>query len=402
GGDVGISRGGDGAEKSADGKDADRHQFVAEGAEADVIAYFFQRYDNIGIPNDDDLDRFWEKGAPPSSDRFQATEEKTEAEGADTKVKLTPEEKGTGDVGHETNRNPVENEAEVEAKVCAEDVQGEIGRDASVDDKSHSPDADMLTAVTGVTDGVMEVPEGGGTTNDDDAGTAGEHDGVIPNDSASAGKGSEVQGNSAEPMVGDGDQDAESGDVEERKEAESGDVKGHQEAESHDLEGKQEADSADIEGQQEADSGNIEGQQGAESRDIEGQQETESGTIEGQQEAESGDIEGQQEVESGDIEGQQEAEAGDIEGQQEAESGDIKGQQEAEAGDIKGQEAESVDIEGQQEVESGDIEGQQEAESRGIEGQQVVESGDIEGQQEAESGDIEGQQEAESGDIEGQ
>ena len=361
GGDVVISRGGDGAEKSADEKDADRHQFVAE--DADVIAYFFQRYDNIGIPNDDDLDRFWEQGAPPSSDRFPATEEKTEPEGADTKVKLTPEEKGTGDVGHETNRKPVENEAELEAKVCAEDVQGEIGRDASVDDKSHSPDADMLTAVTGVMDGVMEVPEGGGTTNVDDAGTASKHDGVIPDDSASAGKGSEVQGNSEEPMGRDGYQDAESGDVEEQKEAELGDiasrdVEGHQEAESHDLEGKQESDSGDIEAQQEADSGNIEGQQGAESRDIGGQQEAESGNIEGQIEAESGDRGGQQEAESGDIEGQEEAEVGDINGQ-EAESGDIEGQEEAEVGDIDGQqEAESGDIERQQEAESGDIEGQ--------------------------------------------
>ena len=111
---------------------------------------FFKRYDDIGIPNDDDLDRFWDQELSVFG---RCVEGSDSIEAGDKVLMLPAKGIGSDGDGREIVPIPVQNatgEAETEIVVSTEDGHDDTGHDAEVDDDNpHSTVTDQLTTVIG-------------------------------------------------------------------------------------------------------------------------------------------------------------------------------------------------------------------------------------------------------------
>ena len=230
--------GGDAKEKTSGG-------LIAVDDVSMVIAQFFKRYDDIGIPNDDDLARFWDQD-PSMFGR--CVMESGGIEAGDSEVMLPAEGKGTGGDWREAVPMPVEHatEAVTEVIVSTEEDHEYAGHDAGIDDiKPHSTDTDELVHVTGVDD------EDGCDTYDaiytivDDGQPALDAEDIIVSDSISVGNNTALSHDSTESHDDDGEQRQETEEQQkleplemgEEKSEESRDTDEQHVVESHDKDG---------------------------------------------------------------------------------------------------------------------------------------------------------------------
>ena len=379
-----------------EGRFVDNEELLPEDDASKVIAYFFQRYDNIGIPDEDDLARMWEE-APVRTEHFPATVNDT-----DSNVEPCPIDRGSGDDGHKTSQAPVDKEAEVAfgAEVVRADTSG--------NNTSRSVDSGALSAATGPVGDKATASGGDGRTRVDGGQARSEHDQVSAHDSDAVAVETGVKDDSGkvvgsdkqeQPDVTDRDSPYNettsehvdgyleaSGDIPKRQEGlESADRKEHQEAERDTTNGYKEEQTSETQGHQKTKPDMSERHEEPESIEAGGHQETECCESEEHQESGPNATEGKQEADSGQTEGHQEAEPNDTEGHQEAEPNETEGHQEAEPNETEGhQEAEPNETEGHQEAEPNETEGHQEAEPNETEGHQEAETAGSEGRHESE------------------
>ena len=199
-----------------------------------VIAQFFKRYDDIGIPNDDDLARFWDQD-PPMFGRCVV--ESGGIEAGDSEVMLPAEGKGTGGDWREAVPMPVEHatEAVTEVIVSTEEDHDDAGHDAGVDDiKPHSTDTDELTHVTVINEDGRVMP-GDSATIVDYGQPALDAEDIIVSDSISVERNTALSHDSTESQDGEGEQMQKFRETEEQQELEPREMEGEKSEESLDT-----------------------------------------------------------------------------------------------------------------------------------------------------------------------
>ena len=187
-----------------------------------VIAQFFKRYDDIGIPNDDDLDRFWDQDLSVFGPG-RCAEGSDGVEAGDTDMILPAKGKGNDGTGRGAVLVPVWNatvEAVTEEIASTEDDNEDAGHDAEVDDDNpHSTVTDKLTSVTGVNDGC--VTPGYSVTIVDDGPPALDSEGVVAADSISVERNAALQHDATEAQDDEVEQRQQFRETEEQQETES-------------------------------------------------------------------------------------------------------------------------------------------------------------------------------------
>ena len=265
-----------------------------------VIAQFFKRYDDIGIPNDEDLDRFWVQDLSVFGPG-RCAEGSDGIEAGDTDMILPAKGKGNDGIGRGAVLVPVWNatvEAVTEEIASTEDDNEDAGHDAEVDDDMpHSTVTDKLTRVTGVDDEDGCVTTGDGVTSVDDGRPVTDGEDIIVSDSISVERNDEMPHESTESQDEEVDQRQEFRETEKQQELKPRETEEEQLEESRDTDGEQEAELRDTDREKVTEWRDTDGQQVDEPCDTDGQQEADSSDVVRQKVSETRDTEDQRDAE---------------------------------------------------------------------------------------------------------
>ena len=272
--------GGDAGEKTSVG-------LIAVDDVSMAIAQFFKRYDDIGIPNDDDLDRFWDQDLSVF-DPDRCVEATDDIEAGDTDMILPAKGKGNDGTGRGAVLVPVWNvtvEAVTEEIASTEDDNEDAGHDAGVeDDNPHSTVTDQFTRVTGVDAEDGCVTTGDDATIVDDGRPVTDGDDIIVTDSISVEKNAEMPQDAIESQDEEVEQRVEFRETkeeeephvtEEQQEAELRDMVRGKVTEWRDTDEQRVDEPCDTDEQREANSSEVDGQKVSETHDAEDQRDAE-------------------------------------------------------------------------------------------------------------------------------
>ena len=263
--------GGDAGEKTSVG-------LIAVDDVSMVIAQFFKRYDDIGIPNDDDLDRFWDQDLSVF-DPDRCVEATDDIEAGDTEVILPAKGKGNDGTGRGAVLVPVWNatvEAVTEEIASTEDDNEDAGHDAGVDDDNpHSTVTDELTRVTGVGDEDGCVMPGDGVTSVDDGQPALDGKDIIVTESISGGRSAALPHHVTESQDEEVDETEELRETEKQKELEPRETEEEEDEEPRERDEEELEEPRVTDGEQEAELRDMNRQKVTETRDTEDQPDAE-------------------------------------------------------------------------------------------------------------------------------